>query len=248
MFLNEIFNEHLKIKKFKIDLKYLSMVDSTNKVSWEYPDAEENNLLIFLTKNQTKGKGRRGNTWYSTKNKSLTFSIKKKYNEQLDMLISYKIGISIIEAIENLCKLQCKLKWPNDIIYNKQKMGGILIEKKDTNLVIGVGINVNENEENLNLKINKDITSLKINTNSNVVLETLLAEILNSFELNYFNLSNSKILENWNKKCAHINKKIKFHRNKNLVSGIFKGLNDNGQAIIKMKNKIHFLGGGLIKI
>ena len=248
MFLNEIFNEHLEIKKFKIDLKYLSKVDSTNKESWKYYNVKENDLLVLLTKNQTNGKGRRGNTWYSTKNKSLTFSIKKEYNTQLDILISYKIGLSIIEAIENLCDLRCKLKWPNDIIYNNKKLGGILIEKKDNNLVIGVGINVNENEENLNFEINQNITSLKINTNSIVVLENLLANILNNFEFNYFNLSDSEILDYWNSKCAHINKKIKFHRNKSLISGVFKGLNSDGQAIIEMKNKIHYLGGGLINL
>ena len=134
------------------------------------------------------------------------------------------------------------------ILNNNKKLGGILIEKKDNNLVIGVGINVNENEENLNFEINQNITSLKINTNSIVVLENLLANILNNFEFNYFNLSDSEILDYWNSKCAHINKKIKFHRNKSLISGVFKGLNSDGQAIIEMKNKIHYLGGGLINL
>lgn len=245
MFLNEIYNDCLKSKNNNFSIKYFNQTKSTNEEAWKNSLILDEELIIFFTKNQTKGKGRRGSDWYSCKNKSLTFSIKKKLNPLFDKFLSLKIGIIIIKAINKSCGIQCKLKWPNDIFFNKKKVGGILIEKNNNIAVIGIGINVNEEIEDFDPEIHKKSLSLKLISNTNTHLEKILAFIINEYE-KYKLTDNKIILNDWIKYCDHLNEKIMFHKQNQLVSGIFKGLHNDGRAIIKFKNKTEFISGGLI--
>ncbi len=61
-----------------------------------------------------------------------------KVNKKYDELLSLKTGISVIDGIKKNTSIDCHLKWPNDIMINEKKLGGILIEKKKDNIVIGI--------------------------------------------------------------------------------------------------------------
>ena len=73
-----------------------------------------------------------------------------------DKFLSLKSGIIILKALNKSCGINCKLKWPNDILFNKKKLVEFLIEKKNNIVVIGVGINVNEEIEDFDPKIHKE--------------------------------------------------------------------------------------------
>ena len=75
------------------------------------------------------------------------------------------------------------LKWPNDIILNKKKIGGVLCETKIQNeiiewIVIGIGINVNESEDDLDSNIVNNASSLFIELGQNTQRERVVANIL----------------------------------------------------------------------
>tara|TARA_Y100000994_G_C15616337_1_gene411090 strand:+ start:153 stop:896 length:744 start_codon:yes stop_codon:yes gene_type:complete len=245
MFLNEIYNDCLKLKNNNLSIKYFNQTESTNEEAWKNSAKLDEELMVFFTKNQIKGKGSRGSKWHSCKNKSLTFSIKKKINPLFDKFLSLKIGVIIVKAINKSCGIKCKLKWPNDILFNKKKIGGILIEKNNNIVVIGIGINVNEEIKDFEPEIYKKSTSLKLISNTNTHLEKILAFILNEYEI-YKDTENKIILNDWIKYCDHLNDKINFHKKNKLISGRFQGLHDDGRAIIKFKNKEELISGGLI--
>tara|TARA_B100000029_G_C17288881_1_gene856245 strand:- start:96 stop:833 length:738 start_codon:yes stop_codon:yes gene_type:complete len=244
MFFDEIFNKHIKRKKINYNLCYLKTVPSTNLYAWKH-ESELSHGTVIITKNQTRGMGRRGTEWFSSQNNSLTFSLIIKENKKYDKLLSLKTGISIIEGIKKYIKINCQLKWPNDIIAHNKKIGGILIERKKNKLVIGIGINVKENLKHIDPSIQNDTTSLKIISNLSIELEQLLANILNQFELIYYEINNEKIIQKWEKYCNHMNRNIKFHRNNIIINGIFKGLHKNGSAIIKNKKENIYISGSI---
>jgi len=248
MFLYEIFEQHLKVKKIKYIIKYIKSIESTNQYAWDLIEKNIQDTTIVITKNQTNGKGQRGNKWFSLLNKSLTFSIIIKENKKYDELLPLKTGIAVIEGIKKNTNIDCTLKWPNDIMINQKKLGGILIEKKKGNIVIGVGINVNEDLEDINPLIRNQSTSLKIMSNLSIQLETLLAYILNKFESNYYQTNYKNIIKKWEKNCCHINENIKFHQNHKMINGKFSGLENNGNAIINIDGKIQTITGGIIHI
>ena len=248
MFFHEIFDEHLKVKKIKYSIQYIEKVKSTNQYAWSTIIENTKNIIVIFTKNQTNGKGQRNNKWFSTPNKSLTFSLVLNTNKKYEELLSLKTGIAVVEGIRKVTGIDCHLKWPNDIIFNEKKIGGILIEKRSKKIVVGIGINVNENLKNLNSLINKKSTSLKIISNSSIQLEKLLANILNEFEFHYHQTNSQNIIKMWKENCRHINQNIKFHQSHKIISGKFVDLSNDGSIIVNIKGKNHVISGGIVNL
>ena len=248
MFSYEIFKKHLKSKKINYKINYIESIDSTNQYAWELIKKNIEIPSIIITKNQTNGRGQRDNQWFSSINKSLTFSIIINQNKKYENLLPLKVAIAIIEGIKKNTNIDCNLKWPNDIMKNNKKIGGILIEKRRKKIVIGIGINVNENLKDINPIIKNKSTSLKIINNLSVKLEMLLANILNEFELYYYQLNNQNIIKKWEKYCCHINKNIKFYKNHKMLKGEFLGIKNDGNAIININGKKYTTNSGIINL
>ena len=249
MFDYNLFQNHLKTKFIGCDIKYFESINSTNTQAWDLLETEVSNGTIVLTDNQTMGKGRRGNQWFSSNKKSLTFSIilSQKNNNSKKGVLALASGLAVVNGIKKLIATQCQLKWPNDIILNNKKLGGILIESKSNNVVIGIGLNVNESYDDLNFKIQNKSISLNMYNKQLIKNELLLAQILNQFELLY-QKNNEEIINEWLNCCIHINKEIKFHQNQNIIKAIFKGINYNGQGIVTINNQDTLISTGVIEL
>ena len=248
MFSYEILEKHLKSKKIKYNINYIDSIDSTNQYACELIKKNIEIPAIVITKNQTNGKGQRENKWFSSINKSLTFSIIINQNKKYEKLLPLKVAIAVIEGIKKNIDIYCDLKWPNDIMKNNKKIGGILIEQKKDKIVIGIGINVNENLKDINSIIKNKSTSLKMISNLSITLEMLLANILNEFESYYYQLDNKNIIKKWEKYCCHINQNIEFHENHKTVNGKFLGIKDNGSAIMNINGEKYIINSGIINL
>jgi BirA family biotin operon repressor/biotin-[acetyl-CoA-carboxylase] ligase len=109
---------------------------------------------IVVTDNQTAGRGQRGNVWLAQPGQNLTFSLILKpvflrATEQFWLNIA--ISLAIADTLHPLIGHDLRIKWPNDIYVQDQKLGGILIENtlQGYNIacsVVGMGINVNQIE------------------------------------------------------------------------------------------------------
>ena len=248
MFDYNLYEAHLKTQKFGRYLKYFQSVSSTNQKAKAYVKNNFKHGYTLITKNQTCGRGRRNNIWFSVPNKSLTFSLmvnqKEFNNTKLLPLIS---GLAIIKAIKEYSGIACKVKWPNDIILNQKKIGGVLIEKINDILIIGIGINVNEDIKDLDKSIKNMSTSLKVFNTDIIDLEIIFAYILNELEYFFYNTKIDFVNE-WNKYCCHINKKIKFRNDNKITIGLFKGININGEGIINVDKQIKLISSGIIEL
>ena len=161
------------------NIYYIPETESTNDAVWDYYQDED--YLILVTDNQTEGRGRRENKWFSEKFSSLIFSIAMVDDTINSSLISLKAGIAVAAAINKMTNLDVKTKWPNDVMINNKKVSGILIESTTKNqrrvLCVGIGINANIDYENLSQELRSDMTSIKIEGNARISREKLLSEI-----------------------------------------------------------------------
>ena len=247
MFFIPLFSSNLVTKKIGHRIEYLRSVDSTNT---EIYRMLQNNEIqpsdIILAETQTNGRGRRDNQWYSNPGESITCSMILEDNDSLLIkklpLIS---GISIIKGIKQLTNIECDLKWPNDIIYNAKKLGGILIEKKGNYFIIGIGLNVNE--LTLEKSIKESTLSLRLILNRSIQREPLLAFILNHFE-NLLSQSLEAIIKEWESFCAHMHTSINFRQSNKLISAKFLGLNQYGEANIKIGTEKQVISSGAIEL
>jgi BirA family biotin operon repressor/biotin-[acetyl-CoA-carboxylase] ligase len=132
---------------------YLDTIDSTNNYAMRLIDADKAQPgLTILAKAQTNGKGQRGKLWVDKPGESLLMSIVTEPQQGLgqQFIFSAVIANTIRKTLEELYKnWQITIKWPNDIIINAKKAGGILIENiirgsKWSYAVIGFGLNVQQ--------------------------------------------------------------------------------------------------------
>lgn len=251
MIFTNLIQANLTTKVFGHEIEYLAFTDSTNEDVWESLKDNIDEGFLSITDNQKKGRGRRGNNWLSEPGASLSFSflIKPQISLENIGLLSLLAGVSVVEGISKFTQLDCKLKWPNDIILNQKKVGGILAESKQFNndifVVMGIGLNVNEQE--LPLEISESATSLRLEKKSPIQREPLLASILNSFESMY-NLDDKKWIESWNSHCLHLNSDVKFHHGNETILGTFLEINNIGEAIININGNNQKFSTGIVNL
>ena len=124
----------------------------------------------------------------------------------------------------------------------ESKIKGELVYK----IVIGIGLNINENKEELDPSLESIATSLHISSEKIFQRERILAQILNEIEpvIEKFPENINSIQTDWSSNCSHLDKKIKFNHGSKMISGIFKGLGENGSAILKVdQSDLEFYSG-----
>jgi len=134
-----------KLIEDDIDCHFFDSIESTSSFLTEIPYSNRTQLCI--AREQTKGKGQHGRDWSSQKDGSILFSLRKPYSIDTNLNgLSLVVGMAIIKSLEVECQLSgLKIKWPNDVYFENQKLAGILMEnnihKGLQYLVIGVGVN-----------------------------------------------------------------------------------------------------------
>lgn len=129
-------------------------IDSTNSEALRRL-GELPSLCVLTAREQTSGRGQRGNIWFSEPGKNLTFSIVARFEPgqiraSEAMWLNYLIS-DVVAMFLRSYGVGCHVKWPNDIYVHRHKICGILIENtlKGEWLeasVIGVGLNINQRE------------------------------------------------------------------------------------------------------
>lgn len=104
---------------------------------------------VCLAEQQTAGRGRRGRNWVSPFGRNIYLSISWLFEEGIAVLegLSLAVGLVVVETLEQLGFSGLELKWPNDILWQSKKLGGVLLEingdpSGQCQLVLGVGLNV----------------------------------------------------------------------------------------------------------
>lgn len=129
-------------------------IESTNSYLMQQDSPPPGRLRIAITDNQTMGRGRHGRTWQSPPGSGLCISLAYTFATQPANMpaLTLAIGLGVIEALEDLGVDGVQLKWPNDLIADDGKLGGILTESQSQangaiSIVTGVGINVDLDKE-----------------------------------------------------------------------------------------------------
>jgi BirA family biotin operon repressor/biotin-[acetyl-CoA-carboxylase] ligase len=132
----------------------LDVIDSTNNYAMNLIDADMAQVgMTIVANSQTGGKGQRGNKWLDDGRDCILMSIICPVNQSLQQQFVYNATIAnaIIRVFTSMdADWRVNIKWPNDIIINDKKAGGVLIENIIRGhswqyAIIGIGINLNNN-------------------------------------------------------------------------------------------------------
>ena len=172
----------------KIKIKNYKKVKSTNDVAMKLIKRNILEPTLITTEKQTNGRGRIGKKWISLKGNlfiTLFFEFdQKKINfKQFAVLNAFLLK----KVISNIISKKIKIKWPNDLLFNKLKFCGILQEVIKLNnfdyLIVGIGLNTNTVPQNKSFKstclkniLNKKIDNQKILKKIVIAYEKFLGE------------------------------------------------------------------------
>lgn len=188
-FQTEIFRKQLRTQWLGADFIYQEEVHSTNTLLKTLPDRELTHGTVLLADTQTSGRGQHQRNWESEPGKNLTFTIafKPAHADRLPLL-TLSSAFAIRQALTRHYDGDYAVKWPNDLILNGRKIGGILTEslfngQKLNRVLVGIGINVNQTQ--FSSEITDSATSLALHLANTPPREDLLADILLAVEDGY---------------------------------------------------------------
>jgi BirA family biotin operon repressor/biotin-[acetyl-CoA-carboxylase] ligase len=195
---------------------------------------------VILAEEQAKGRGRFRRAWNSPKGGIYMSIILEKDNPNYLTLIA---SIAVEKAISDVTGIKTKIKWPNDLIYKKKKLCGILTKVKDK-AIIGIGINSN----NKIPKLLPKATSLSLILNKKVNNNAIIRKVIKNIEYYIKLLKNkeySKIRNDW-KKLSFLGSKIIVKTTKKTYSGTAFDIDKDCFLIIKTKgNKKRIIEGDI---
>lgn len=224
---------------------HFETIDSTNNWAKAHLDElDQTHLTLITADEQTAGRGRFKRSWISPKKTNIlaTFVFfQKNLREDLGN-IPQILALSALRALEEI-PLPIKIKWPNDLVINEKKLGGILCEVQQTQnnwgIVAGIGINVNMTEEWLK-QIDRPAASLFTETGIKYPLESLIESLKDQFTTNislFLSKGFSPFLETFKEALIHKkNSGIKFHDFQNILEGQFLGINPDGSLNLLLPN------------
>jgi BirA family biotin operon repressor/biotin-[acetyl-CoA-carboxylase] ligase len=131
------------VSGFGAPRRHFRVTDSTNERARELALAGAPSGTVVTAGAQTAGRGRQGRRWSAPAGKALLYSAILRPLDERHLLLPIAAGIAACEAIESVAPVSCRIKWPNDVWIEEQKVAGILIEARPPDFaVIGIGVNV----------------------------------------------------------------------------------------------------------
>ena len=226
------------------NLIVLDSVDSTNDYLKKLGNEGCENGTVVAAREQTKGKGRLGRTWQSKKDDGIAFSVLLRPNVAPSEVsaITPLAGLAVCKAIREYTKLDCVIKWPNDIIVGRKKLVGILTEMSAEfdaveYVITGIGINVDHTSfpEEIAFKATSLLLETGRHVDKNEFLACVVEHIENEFVKNNLELTSTALSE-YTDLCATVGRSVTFQRGTRRISGMAVGVSEHGELKVMMSD------------
>ena len=226
------------------NLIVLDSVDSTNDYLKKLGNEGCENGTVVAAREQTKGKGRLGRTWQSKKDDGIAFSVLLRPNVAPSEVsaITPLAGLAVCKAIREYTKLDCVIKWPNDIIIGRKKLVGILTEMSAEfdaveYVITGIGINVDHTSfpEEIAFKATSLLLETGRHIDKNEFLTCVLEHLENEFVKNNLELTPTALSE-YTDLCATVGRSVTFQRGTRRISGMAVGVSEHGELKVMMSD------------
>lgn len=229
----------------KMEIVYFDETDSTNTQAKAYAEKGGFHGTLFAADCQNSGKGRRGRSWNAPAGCNIYMSLllRPEITPDAAPMLTLVMAVSVAAGIREICGVETKIKWPNDIVLHRKKLCGILTEMSSgaegiNYVVIGVGVNVNQ--EQFPTELMDKATSLKIETGilaDRVELrEAIVEKFWKYYEVFLETQDLSGIVNEYNDLLINKDCEVKVLEPKNEYAAYALGVNEKGELLVKMKS------------
>lgn len=221
---------------------YREEVDSTNTLAKRLGEEGAPHGTLAVTDLQTKGKGRRGRSWYIKKGQAIAMSLllRPKIAPHHASMLTLVAALAVSRAIDEQADIATEIKWPNDIVYKGKKLCGILTEMSaDMDgihyVVIGIGINTGDMAFDGELADQAD--SLYRITGRLLPRRILIAAVMRDLEQYYETFCRTEdmsfLKDAYEEKLANKKKQVRVLTPGHEYTGVCLGITENGELLVR---------------
>lgn len=241
-----------------VELEVHHQLDSTNAhLLRRLQQGPPGKGYCVLAETQSNGRGRRGRVWQSPYGRNLYFSMHWQFEQGMTSLdgLSLLVGLSVARALQARADNSLLLKWPNDVLYKKSKLAGVLLEVTGDptglcHVVIGVGININWQSEAAT-GIDQPWTSLMQITGDWHDRNKIMAEILGNLHDNlpvFEKQGFAPFVNDWQELDAFAGQEAVLKQGDDSIFGIAKGVTEKGELQLLTDSGVQVFNGGEVSL
>ena len=234
----------LKVRPRGFTVVVLDETDSTNDEAARQLAAGRAAPFAVFARRQTKGRGRLGRAWHSEANGNLYLSVAFRPHVAPERMGAFTLwmGLNICEFLANFAKVSPGLKWPNDILFDGRKAGGMLTEARIDadeirDLVFGLGLNINSLADGWPSVLGGRAISLAEVTGAPLDFNRLAAALLGRILLAYQNFLDGDHLKNfadlWHRYDLLRGRSVALLEGGRRHVGVVMGLDDEGALLLR---------------
>jgi len=231
----------LTTRHFGRHIELLEEVTSTNDVAKEKARTHEPEGYLVIAKRQTAGRGRYSRAFHSPDNGSIYMSLLlRPLKEYKDVsLLTVLTAAAVSMAVDEVCGVETKIKWVNDVYLGDKKICGILTEagyemesSSVSYIVIGIGINVNA--KNLPQDLLNKASGIRAYAQQDFSVNLLIAQVINLLESYYLSDDKRAVLGIYRSKSFLLGKTIAFEKAGEEIEGKAEAIEDDGGLVIRL--------------
>lgn len=235
-----------------VDVRVVERCSSTNDLVLKSASP-----ILIAAEEQTAGRGRRGRRWHSAPGAGVTFSLGRRIRRPVRELaaLSLVAGVAAARALRELGLQKTSLKWPNDLVVDGAKLGGILVETRSqgdrasqgVHAVIGIGINCRRTP-GLETRLRRRIAWLEqyVEIPRNLLIQRIalaLLEALDAFETHGLDALRAQ----WEAMDAHAGQRLRVRlAGGRTLSGIASGLTQDGSLQLRTRRGMRAVTSGRV--
>ena len=224
MYTEEELKHGLTTQVFGRKLFIYDSIDSTNACAKTFANKGAEEGTVVIADHQTAGRGRFGRIWLAEPGSSLLFSVIIRPTFRTDKigLLPLFAATGIALAVETVTGMQCECKWPNDILLNKKKCCGILLESTSLQNKLG--------------ELEGKATSLSNECGTEFDRRNVFCQIMSSLESHYTEVSKGNfntVLMEWKARATIFGERITLTQAADVIDGIAIGLAPDGGLVVE---------------
>ncbi len=219
-------------------------IDSTNAEAIRRGEAGETGPLWIIAQSQTAGRGRRGRAWVSPRGNLMTTLLLTPARAPADWpQLSFVAALAVSAMVHRFApRTSCALKWPNDVLLERRKVAGILLERSGSALAIGIGVNLAHFPTDTEFPATA-ISNYAEPPSPEQALAFLAAAFVPWYER--WRVGGFVALkEHWLVGAAGLGAPIRARLTNEERTGLFEGIDDNGALLLRQEDRLQTITAG----
>ncbi len=214
---------------------YHEQLSSTMEVAKQLARKGCADFTTVIAGRQTSGRGRLNRQWFSDEG-GLYFTMVLR--PDLPPVFSFRVGflasLTLARLLNQIFKIEVRVKWPNDLLVNERKICGMLSElEAEADRVafinMGIGLNVNNDPS----PIEPTATSLKMILGHNVSKKEILFRYLDLFETQMQSAAYDDVIEQWKQYTVTLNRHVRVVTTRDVFTGKAIDVDETGALVLK---------------